>query len=306
MKIKILSLGIVLLLNIASIFAQSGTAGPLTWNIGNKMLTISGTGAMPDYNAHEWKGVVVTTAPWGDEYSHSFSTVVITRGVTNIGECAFFGCGGIDSIDIAGSITKIGANAFYFCWRLKSVVLPYGVTTIGEGTFYSSWLVSITLPSSITSIEGGAFSRCSALKSITNLNPIPIAIDRGVFDENISACTLYVPKGSVAAYQQAEVWKEFNIVGGVDVEELRVESGALRVFPNPATGACSIDMPDEFLYERALTLSVYDASGRLVQQIVVDNGVETPQLRLGLEAKGVYFVVLSNGKKEYRGKVVFN
>jgi len=116
-----------------------------------------------------------------------------------------------------------------------------------------------------------------------------------------------VPIGSVEAYKRAEVWKEFNIVGiVVDIEEKTTPANQLLVYPNPATGSCNITMPDEFLYESQLTLSVYDASGRLVRQMVLDNNAETPQLRLGLEAKGVYVVVLSNGRKEYRGKVVFN
>jgi hypothetical protein len=124
---------------------------------------------------------------------------------------------------------------------------------------------------------------------------------------NFRACMLYVPKGSVAAYRQAEVWKEFNIVSiGEDIDELQITNYELRVYPNPTTGACSITIPDEFLYEQSLTLSVYDASGKLIQQIVLNNDLEIPQLKLDHKAQGVYVVVLSNGKKEYKGKVVFN
>jgi hypothetical protein len=46
------------------------------------------------------------------------------------------------------------------------------------------------------------------------LSPVPIAIHPNVFEEfNKNACTLFVPKNSVSAYQKAEVWKDFNIVG---------------------------------------------------------------------------------------------
>jgi hypothetical protein len=41
---------IAILLNVASALAQSGTTGPLTWKINNGTLTISGEGAMPNYN----------------------------------------------------------------------------------------------------------------------------------------------------------------------------------------------------------------------------------------------------------------
>jgi len=53
------------------------------------------------------------------------------------------------------------------------------------------------------------------LTSITNLNPTPVTIQPDVFNwVNQSACTLTVPTSAVSAYQGADVWKEFNIVGG--------------------------------------------------------------------------------------------
>ena len=309
MKIKFLSLEIALLLSIAGAFAQNGATESITWNYNSGLLTIGGIGAMPDFDVEQYGETTwATSAPWG-KYYDSITAVVIKQGVTGIGTFAFFGCMVLDSVDIAGSVTKIGINAFTRCYSLKSVVLPHGVTTIDNSAFNSCGLISITLPNSITSIGLRVFGT-THLSSITNLNPIPLNIDPLVFyDVNISTCTLQVPIGSVSAYRHAEVWKEFNIVGiEVGLEELPAKAGGgeLLVYPNPATGTCSITMPDEFLYERSLTLSVYDAAGRLVQQMVLDNEAETPQLRLGLEAKGVYLVVLSNGRKEYKGKVVFN
>jgi hypothetical protein len=50
-------------------FAESGTTGTLTWDIFNGTLTVSGTGAMPDYPS----GSSVT---WGS-YKFSIATVVI-------------------------------------------------------------------------------------------------------------------------------------------------------------------------------------------------------------------------------------
>jgi hypothetical protein len=52
--------------------------------------------------------------------------------------------------------------------RIKGLVLPAGLTTIERNAFNGpgTYLTSITLPSSITSIEYGAFYRCSGLTSI--------------------------------------------------------------------------------------------------------------------------------------------
>jgi hypothetical protein len=57
-----------------------------------------------------------------------------------------------------------------------------------------------------------AFSGCSGFTSVTNLNPVPQGIYNNVF-RNINALTLSVIAGSIAAYQAANVWKDFgNIV----------------------------------------------------------------------------------------------
>ena len=315
MKIKSLFFGIAMLLSMTSAFAQGGTTGPLTWKLDNGTLTISGKGTMPNYESidiyddltHELIDII-SSAPWGKFYG-SIKSAIIESGVASIGKLAFFKCHVLFSIDIPNGIIRIGDGAFAECHALSSITLPNSVTKVDAGAFYNCLhLTSITLPNRSIDFEVNVFMKCSKLTSITNLNPTPQVISPDVFEEfNISACTLYVLKSSVLAYRHAEVWKEFNIVGiNVGNEELEITNYELRVYPNPATGACSITLPDEFLYESALTLSVYDASGKLVQQIAMDNSGEIPQLKMGLEAKGVYVVVVSNGRKEYKGKVVFN
>jgi uncharacterized repeat protein (TIGR02543 family) len=98
---------------------------------------------------------------------------------------------------------------------LTSVVLPAGVTSIGYDAFAGcNGLNSIVLPVGLTFIESSAFYDCNSLTSITNLNPTPIDIYSYIFyGVNKSACTLKVPSNSIAAYQSADVWKEFNIIG---------------------------------------------------------------------------------------------
>jgi uncharacterized protein YjdB len=75
----------------------SGTTGPLTWSYDNGALTISGTGAMPDYPSD-------SSSPWSG-YSGSITTVNIGGGVTTIGSYAFYGCS-FASITIPNSVTR--------------------------------------------------------------------------------------------------------------------------------------------------------------------------------------------------------
>jgi uncharacterized repeat protein (TIGR02543 family) len=75
-------------------------------------------------------------------------------------------------------------------------------------------LTSINIPAGITSIGNYAFANCSGLISLTNMNPQPVIINNNVFEGvNQSECELKVPTSSVNAYQNANVWKDFYIIG---------------------------------------------------------------------------------------------
>ena len=84
-----------------SVNAQSGTTGPLSWSISDSTLTITGSGAMPNYS--------YGNSPWYS-YQTSISTVIIGDNVTSIGNDAFQNCSGLTSVIIGSSVTNIGAR----------------------------------------------------------------------------------------------------------------------------------------------------------------------------------------------------
>ncbi|MFN8235151.1 MAG: T9SS type A sorting domain-containing protein [Bacteroidia bacterium] len=57
--------------------------------------------------------------------------------------------------------------------------------------------------------------------------------------------------------------------------------------------------------EKYLTLSIFNNAGKLIQQKTLQMNEGNIKLNLEQEAKGVYNVVLSNNKKSYNGKIVF-
>lgn len=95
----------------------------------------------------------------------SLNKVTITGG--KILRDAFANCNMISSIILPKGITNIGMDAFASCTSLTSIEIPNSVISIDFTAFYNcSSLTSITIPNSVTSIESGAFSGCSSLTSV--------------------------------------------------------------------------------------------------------------------------------------------
>ncbi len=95
------------------------------------------------------------------------------------------------------------------------VIVENGTTLVADEAFKNCiGLTFIKIPESVTKIGFKAFFDCTNLKDIFTKNPIPAKCDEDCFsDKFIKTCTLHVPKGSKAKYQQAEGWKKFsNIV----------------------------------------------------------------------------------------------
>lgn len=211
MKKKMFTLwmtGFFLLLTTLGAAAQnSGTTGPLNWNYdtGTKTLTITGTGAMPDFanaDAQPWKDV-----------RNEIEKVKIEAGVKSVGAYAFRNSAALTSVTLPAGVQTIGEAAFNDCAALTSVTLPEGVQTIGKYAFSGcSALTSITLPGSVTAIGEQALGNCTALTDITVGWAAPLGIDANVFHPSVTLqnIKLHVPAGLTKAYRGKDVWKKFG------------------------------------------------------------------------------------------------
>ena len=104
------------------------------------------------------------------------NTVVIPDNVTSIGQEAFDGCSGIDTLFIGSGVASIGDNAFHDCSSIHCLVIPNSVTTIGSWAFDGcSGIDTLILGIGVTSIGDYAFYGCSSIhrliipNSVTNI-----------------------------------------------------------------------------------------------------------------------------------------
>lgn len=141
---------------------QSGDFGTnLHWSFADGTLTISGTGAIPDYTLDY--GSEGAEPPWAKKV---VERVVIEDGVTRVGKNAF-SYSDCKSVTLPSSVGEIRDEAFRQCDALKEVSLSEGLWGIGAYAFAECGrLEKLSLPNSLSTLDAYAFSTCAALKEV--------------------------------------------------------------------------------------------------------------------------------------------
>ena len=192
----------------------------ITWDLDTAtgVLTITGTGAMPDYSGP-------SEMPWRPNYS-KVTSIVIGEGITAVGTNNFIYNMPVERISLPSTLKSIGENGFYSCKYVTSITIPAKLTSIGKNAFYIPALTEIlveegntaftsrdgvlfkydttlfqyprartgeayVIPSGVTKIGDGAFSGCIDLQSVT----IPASVETigaGAFSacSNLSEITM--------------------------------------------------------------------------------------------------------------------
>lgn len=135
----------------AATVVASGECGEnLTWTLDDEgTLTISGTGNMWGVEPEDEE-----STDGYEQYKQQIKKVIITNGVTGIGEAAFNNFRILESVSIPESVTYIGNRAFMECLTLNDITLPETLLTIGEHVFMQTPLKSLYIPANVKSIHG--------------------------------------------------------------------------------------------------------------------------------------------------------
>lgn len=140
----------------------------ITWDYNNGILTLDGSGKMYDYTTeYNSSGVTSTNTPWPDAFE-SVEKVIVTDGITYVGNSAFTGFKNLCEVMLPISITQIGNDVFAHCSSLESIVFPDSVVTIGNNTFTKCLnLTDVKLSGNLKAIPPYMFSSCSSLEYIS-------------------------------------------------------------------------------------------------------------------------------------------
>lgn len=267
----------------ASEYVFSGTVGSLAWGLNTEgVMTISGTGPMPDYPFYEEQ------EPWY-AYRNSIREIVVEEGVTTIGSWCFDEHSQLVKVSLPEGLEKIGEGAFRVCTSLKSVNLPETLTTIEDSAFalcgslkgdivlpscvesigtafQSSAIESITFPSGLKEIRASAFGGCNNLTNIVIPDTVTY-IGSNAFSNLNGLKHVEIQGGSMIidlwAFSYCNALEE--VILGEGIREIRMQAFAY----NPALKSVEIPGSVAHLDREAF----YGCEG--LQTVVLREGLQT-------------------------------
>mgnify|MGYP004533316271 FL=1 len=131
-------------------------------------LLLKGTGATFDYSTD--------SNPSPFQNNSNIKSVIVSEGVTGIGERLFQYCDNLKTVSLPTTLTAIKKAAFlphidgYIYHQtlngLTELKIPERVTELGVNAFAGTAIKSVTVPSSVVTVGAMAFSECQYLETV--------------------------------------------------------------------------------------------------------------------------------------------
>ena len=133
--------------------------------------------------------------------------ITLPTEVSSMGMVAFLNTN-LETIVIYA--TDMGSRVFDNNYYLQNVVLSEGLDTISTLMFADDYcLTNVTIPSTVTSIDRGAFESCKAMKEYHFKSTTPPSLASTTTLKVPEDCIIYVPQGCAEAYKAATNWATY-------------------------------------------------------------------------------------------------
>ena len=201
----------------------------------------------------------IKTVFYGNTNVTDLSDLSYFTGMEELAEMAFRGCTSLRNVSMPDRLRIISAQAFDGCTKLETVSVGSLVYNIADKAFYND----------------------NAIKEfrIYVTDPSTIAMGSNVFSASaLASATLYVPYGSKALYENAEVWKDFGTI-----VEMRAQAAAeYTTEPQADT--------EYYIYNLGLKRSITRGEAYGTQAIVGSKGMIYQLKRTSSMPEGTYYL----------------
>ncbi|MBR6189104.1 MAG: leucine-rich repeat protein [Prevotella sp.] len=185
---------------------------------------------------------------WGFARCRNLKQVSMPSQMRSIGGCAFLECEQLEEVTLPDSLQYFGDGAFMQCMKLSNVsissdnpnffdvngvladrrherliyyptgrtdtlyILPASIKRIGDEAFYKQpYLRTLVMHAEVDSLGAGALHDCPQLRRITGLPAVPPYYDMSTMMMSDFDADVYVPLGSLQAYQQDYMWSMYRL-----------------------------------------------------------------------------------------------
>ena len=163
-------------------------------------------------------------------------SVTIGNGIETIEYAAFRDCSGLTSAHIHDldswckiAFSHLYSNPLYFAHHLylgdkeiDSLIIPDGITSVKSYAFAGfTSLKSVTIPSSVTSMDYRSFGYCSGLTDVYCYAEDAPTIGEAFYNVQTSFVTLHVPEASIETYKKTSPWSGFGTIVAIPDGGLR-------------------------------------------------------------------------------------